>query len=50
VLAAALYAIPMISGLLDNTMEVKSSRPDPQGNRLNFRVTNGGEAESVVIL
>jgi len=23
---------------------------EPQGNRLNFRVTNDGEAESVVIL
>src|SRR5271166_1134272 len=29
VLAAVLYAIPMISGLLDDTMEVKFSRPDP---------------------
>jgi len=28
-----------------------SESPLPrQGNRLNFRVTNGGEAESVVIL
>ena len=29
VLAAVLYAIPMVSGLLDNTMEVKFDRPDP---------------------
>ncbi len=29
VLAAVLYAIPMIGGLLDNTMEVKFDRPDP---------------------
>ena len=29
VLAAVLYAIPMISGLLDDTMEVKFDRPDP---------------------
>ena len=28
-LAAVLYAIPMISGLLDNSMEVKFDRPDP---------------------
>jgi hypothetical protein len=28
-LAAVLYAIPMISGLLDDTMEVKFDRPDP---------------------
>jgi hypothetical protein len=28
VLAAVLYAIPMISGLLDDTMEVKFDRPD----------------------
>jgi hypothetical protein len=28
-LAAILYAIPMISGLLDDTMEVKFDRPDP---------------------
>ncbi|MFZ3359938.1 MAG: di-heme-cytochrome C peroxidase, partial [Xanthobacteraceae bacterium] len=29
VLAAALYAIPVLSGVLDNTMEVKFDRPDP---------------------
>lgn len=29
VLAAVLYAIPMISGLLDDTMDVKFDRPDP---------------------
>ncbi|HEY3620956.1 MAG TPA: di-heme-cytochrome C peroxidase [Roseiarcus sp.] len=29
VLAAALYAVPMITGLIDDTMEVKFSRPDP---------------------
>ena len=29
VLAAVLYAIPMISGLRDDSMEVKFSRPDP---------------------
>jgi hypothetical protein len=28
-LAALLYAIPMISGVLDDTMEVKFNRPDP---------------------
>jgi hypothetical protein len=28
-LAALLYTIPMVSGLLDNTMEVKFDRPDP---------------------
>jgi hypothetical protein len=28
-LAAALYAIPMVSGLRDDTMEVRFSRPDP---------------------
>ena len=28
-LAAVLYAIPMVSGALDDTMEVKLSRPDP---------------------
>jgi len=28
-LAAILYAIPMVSGLLDDTMEVKFDRPDP---------------------
>src|SRR5271165_3339028 len=29
VLAVVMYAIPMISGLLDDTMEVKFDRPDP---------------------
>ena len=28
-LAAVLYAIPMVSGTLDDTMEVRFSRPDP---------------------
>ena len=28
-LAAVLYAIPMVSGMLDDTMEVRFSRPDP---------------------
>src|SRR6202790_4050410 len=28
-LAAVLYAIPVVSGALDDTMEVKFSRPDP---------------------
>ena len=28
-LAAVLYAIPMVSGALDDTMEVKFDRPDP---------------------
>jgi hypothetical protein len=28
-LAAVLYAIPMVSGLLDDTMEVRFDRPDP---------------------
>src|SRR5215467_4293586 len=28
-LAAVLYAVPVISGALDNTMEVRFSRPDP---------------------
>jgi hypothetical protein len=28
-LAAVLYAVPVISGLLDDTMEVRFSRPDP---------------------
>src|SRR5262245_31284799 len=28
-LAAVLYAIPVVSGVLDDTMEVKFSRPDP---------------------
>src|ERR1700722_8473987 len=28
-LAVVLYAIPMVSGLLDDTMEVKFDRPDP---------------------
>jgi RoxA-like, cytochrome c-like len=29
VLAAVLYAIPMVGGLIDDTMEVKFDRPDP---------------------
>jgi hypothetical protein len=29
VLAAVLYAVPMISGLLDDSMEVKFDRPNP---------------------
>jgi hypothetical protein len=29
VLAAVLYAIPMITGLLDDSMEVKFDRPNP---------------------
>ena len=28
-LAAVLYAIPVVSGVLDDTMEVKFDRPDP---------------------
>ena len=28
-LAAVLYAIPMVSGAIDDTMEVRFSRPDP---------------------
>ena len=28
-LAAILYAVPVISGVLDDTMEVRFSRPDP---------------------
>ena len=39
-LAAILYAIPMIDGLIDDTMEVKFDRPNPSivadcGNGLN---------------
>jgi hypothetical protein len=46
VLAAVLYAIPMISGLIDNTMEVKFDRPDPSivadfGNGLNAAQRQG---------
>ncbi len=29
VLAAVVYVVPMVSGLLDDTMEVKFDRPDP---------------------
>jgi hypothetical protein len=28
-LAAVLYAIPVISGVLDDTMEIRFDRPDP---------------------
>jgi hypothetical protein len=46
VLAAILYAIPMVSGLIDNTMEVKFDRPDPSivadyGNGLNSAQREG---------
>jgi hypothetical protein len=45
-LAAALYAILMISGLIDDTMEVKFDRPDPSiatdyGNGLNAAQRQG---------
>jgi hypothetical protein len=46
VLAAVLYAVPMISGLIDDTMEVKFDRPDPSivadyGNGLNAAQRQG---------
>lgn len=39
-LAVILYAVPMVAGLIDDTMEVKFDRPDPSivadyGNGLN---------------
>src|ERR1700760_3177307 len=46
VLAAVLYAMPMIGGLVDDTMEVKFDRPDPSivadyGNGLNTAQRQG---------
>ena len=46
VLAVVLYAIPMIGGLIDDTMEVKFDRPDPSivadyGNGLNAAQRQG---------
>ena len=46
VLAAVLYAIPMVGGLVDDTMEVKFDRPDPSiiadyGNGLNSAQRQG---------
>ncbi len=46
VLAAVLYAIPMVGGLIDDTMEVKFDRPDPSivtdyGNGLNATQRQG---------
>jgi hypothetical protein len=46
VLAAVLYAIPMIAGLIDDSMEVKFDRPDPSivadyGNGLNAAQRQG---------
>ena len=45
-LAAVLYAIPMVGGLIDDTMEVKFDRPDPSivvdyGNGLNAAQRQG---------
>jgi hypothetical protein len=45
-LAAVLYAIPMVGGLIDDTMEVKFDRPDPSivtdyGNGLNATQRQG---------
>ena len=43
-LAVVLYAIPMLSGLFDDTMEVKFDRPDPSDCRgLQQRADTGAE-------
>jgi hypothetical protein len=46
VLAVVLYAVPMVGGLIDDTMEVKFDRPDPSivtdyGNGLNATQKQG---------
>jgi hypothetical protein len=62
VLAAVLYAIPMIGGLIDDTMEVKFDRPDPSivadfGNGLNaaqrqgfYHLSQGSEIMPWIVL
>jgi hypothetical protein len=61
-LAAALYAIPMIGGLIDDTMEVKFDRPDPSivadyGNGLDaaerrgfYHLSQGSEIMPWIVL
>ena len=62
VLAAVLYAIPMVGGLIDDTMEVKFDRPDPSivadyGNGLNsaqrqgfYHLSQGSEIMPWIVL
>jgi RoxA-like, cytochrome c-like len=62
VLAAVLYAVPMIGGLIDDTMEVKFDRPDPSivadyGNGLNaaqrqgfYHLSQGSEIMPWIVL
>ena len=62
VLAAVLYAIPMISGLIDDSIEVKFDRPDPSivadyGNGLNsaqrqgfYHLSQGSEIMPWIVL
>lgn len=62
VLAVVIYAIPMVGGLIDDTMEVKFDRPDPSivtdyGNGLNatqrqgfYHLSQGSEIMPWIVL
>jgi hypothetical protein len=61
-LAVVLYAVPMVGGLIDDTMEVKFDRPDPSivadyGNGLNaaqrqgfYHLSQGSEIMPWIVL